>query len=69
MARTLVLAAAAVVSLSGAAPLAAAEPPLPPISKISLIPVKVIVVGIFEPGADTGADPKDRRRETKDNRL
>ena len=52
------LAALAVPSLPGAVPVAgAAEPAVPALPRLAPIPVKVVVVANFEPGADTGDAP------------
>jgi len=53
--RALALACAA-GTLAPAA-LGAAEPPVPSVPKVTPIPVKVIVIANFEPGADTGDAP------------
>jgi purine nucleoside permease len=49
--------AAASALLAAATPAMAAEPPVPVIPAVKAIPVKVIVIANFEPGADMGDAP------------
>jgi purine nucleoside permease len=51
------LAAACAAGLLAPAGMAEAEPPVPALPKVTPIPVKVIVIANFEPGADTGDAP------------
>lgn len=51
------LAGAALLALTGAAQVHAAEPPVPALPTVAPIPVKVVVVANFEPGEDMGDAP------------
>jgi len=45
------------VAIAMPAPLLAKEPPVPALPRVKPIPVKVVVIANFEPGADTGDEP------------
>ena len=49
--------AATVAALAGPSFVLASEPPVPMLPSVKPIPVKVIVVANFEPGADMGDAP------------